>query len=141
MSEPRKVPRAAKRAPDEQLAADQLAEQLKQANIGFLNDFPEFFSFRPLLQADRDLEDAAGKAIGAIGRLVIDYVREPENQAYMVGCMLTAPLTHKMRAIPGILVTMCGGYAARQAYRATRDLRDLAEAATADRNADAPAEG
>jgi hypothetical protein len=90
---------------------------------------------------DRDLEDAAGKAIGAIGRLVIDYVREPENQAYMVGCMLTAPLTHKMRAIPGILVTMCGGYAARQAYRATRDLRDLAEAATAERNADAPDKG
>jgi len=74
-------------------------------------------------------------AARAVTRMVISFCAEPENQAYLTGCFLTAGFfatqRRQLRPVAAILLTMCGGLAARQAYRTTADIRSIAQAAKA----------
>lgn len=78
------------------------------------------------LTGSAELEDAAAST----ARALVQFYRQPENQAFMVGCFLTAGLfAGRYRPVAGTLLTLCGGLAGRQVYRASADLRALARAA------------
>jgi len=78
-----------------------------------------------LLPGEKTPEDVAVNVV----RGLADFYRQPENQAYLAGCVIGAGLGGgKMRPLPGILFTMVCGLIARQAYYAARDLHAIAKA-------------
>lgn len=75
------------------------------------------------------LPDMAGNLASGFAR----FYMEPENQAYLAGCVVGAALSPRMRFIPGVLFTMMCGLAAREGWKLAdsmrSDLRSIARAA------------
>lgn len=70
---------------------------------------------------------------GSLARDFTRFYTEPENQAYLAGCVIGAALSPRMRFLPGVLFTMVCGLAARQGWKLAdgmrSDLRQIARAA------------
>jgi hypothetical protein len=78
-----------------------------------------------LIPAGKTAEDLAVAA----AREMVGYWRQPENQAYMIGCVLAAGMAPKFRPLPGVLFVLCGGLVMRQAYLTGQDIASIAKAA------------
>ena len=72
---------------------------------------------------------------GNVAESAVNFYGEPENQAYLIGCMVGAVMQPRMRFVPGLIVTMICGYAAKMTYRLAddirSDIRSIADAAAA----------
>lgn len=75
----------------------------------------------------RDLPEIIGDA----AKSMAEFWSEPGNQAYMAGCVVGAAFAPKMRLLPGIIVTIACGLAARGAYRLAEDIRKAVQNADA----------
>lgn len=67
--------------------------------------------------------------MAAAARSLTAFLARPENQAYLAGCVLTAGFApRRISPWAGIVMTICGGLAARQAYLTARDIASIARA-------------
>jgi hypothetical protein len=81
-----------------------------------------------LAHAGDQLENLGASA----ARAMISFYRIPENQAAFAGIFLTEgfllAIAPKTRFLPSVLLGICGGLVAREAYLAARNIREIAKA-------------
>lgn len=74
----------------------------------------------------------AGDFAAAVAHRVIDEIRQPEQQAALAGAIILPLVVCRGRvpSLPALMIlALIGDYAGRMAYRASADLRTIAEAA------------